>query len=82
MQASFCFKLDCFNQTRSLTEQKDIIESFSYMEFQGPIRLRDAEQVFTIHEHWNLKEPKKLLRVYFGRYVTSPASAFSLIHSS
>ena len=70
MQTSFCFKVDSFNHTRTLSEQKEIIESFSYMDFKGPIRLRHAEQVFTVHELWGLKEPKQLLRVYLGRYVT------------
>jgi tRNA (guanine10-N2)-methyltransferase len=70
MQTSFCFRIDSFNHTRTLAEQKDLIESFSYMDFQGPIRLRDAEQIFTVHEVWTLTEPKKLLRVYLGRYVS------------
>ena len=76
MQCSFCFRLDTFNHTRTLSEQTEIIESFSYMDFQGPIRLRDAQEVFTVHELWGLKEPKKLLRVYLGRYVPHFAGNF------
>ena len=67
--SSFCFKIDAFNQTRSLEEQREIIESFSYMEFAGPVQLRNADHTFVIHEFWSYEEPRKLQKLYLGRYV-------------
>jgi tRNA (guanine10-N2)-methyltransferase len=68
MKCSFCFRIDSFNQTRTLEEQTGIIESFSYMGFKGAIRLKNAEETFVVHELWS-KQPQKLLRIYLGRFV-------------
>lgn len=65
---SFCFKIDAFNQTRSLEEQGAIIESFAYMEFAGPVQLRNAEHTFVVHESWSYEHPRKLKKIYLGRY--------------
>lgn len=70
-QSSFRFRLDTFNYTRSLEEQTAIIESFSYMGFEGPVQLRNAEQLFVVHELWTVEHPRKLLKIYLGRYVRS-----------
>ena len=66
--SSFRFEFDSFSGSRPLLEQKAIIESFKYMGFNGPIRMRDAEQTFTIFEEYdyNVPGPK---RVYLGRYL-------------
>ena len=74
-QSSFRFKFDTFNQTRSQEEQTAIIESFSYMGFEGPIQLRNAEQLFVVHELWTNEHPRKLLRLFLGRYVRSTSSS-------
>ena len=67
--SSFCFKIDAFNQTHSLEEQRAIIESFSYMEFAGPVHLQNAEHTFVVHEFWSYEHPRKLQKIYLGRYV-------------
>jgi tRNA (guanine10-N2)-methyltransferase len=66
---SFRFKFDAFNHTRSMEEQTAIIETFAYMEFEGPVQLRNPEQLFVVHELWSEERPRKLLRLYLGRYV-------------
>ena len=65
---SFRFEFDSFSGSRTLLEQKAIIESFKYMAFNGPIRMRDAEQSFTIFEEYeyNIPGPKQ---IYLGRYL-------------
>lgn len=65
---SFRFEFDSFSGSRTLLEQRAIIESFKYMNFNGPIRMRDADQTFTIFEEYeyNVPGPKK---IYLGRYV-------------
>ncbi len=67
--SSFCFKIDAFNHTHSLEEQRAIIESFSYVGFGGPVHLRNSEQTFVVHEFWTYEHPRKLKKVYLGRYV-------------
>lgn len=66
--SSFRFEFDAFSGSRTLLEQKAIIESFKYMGFNGPIRMRDAEWTFTIFEEYehNVPGPKQ---IYLGRYL-------------
>ena len=49
------------------------MNSFKYMDFQGPIRLRDAEQTFTIFTEYN--DPKsrsgEFKKIYLGRWLAS-----------
>ena len=65
---SFKFEFDTFSGSRTLTEQKAIIESFKFMGFNGPIVMRDAEQTFTIFEEYEYGE-KSPRRIYLGRYM-------------
>ncbi|KAI4129448.1 MAG: hypothetical protein LQ338_002229 [Usnochroma carphineum] len=66
--SSFKFEIHAYQATRSLAEQSDLINSFRYLGFDGPIRLKDPEQTFCIFEDcdWGVTEPKK---VYFGRLI-------------
>jgi tRNA (guanine10-N2)-methyltransferase len=72
-QCSFCFQFDVFNNTRSLKEQVALIESFSYLGFGGPIKMNQPDQTFVILELWSEERPRKLVKVYFGRFV-APSS--------
>lgn len=65
---SFKFEFDTFSGSRTVLEQKAMIESFRYMGFNGPIRMRDAEYTFTIFEEYvhNMPGPKQ---IYLGRYL-------------
>ncbi|KAF2657545.1 tRNA guanosine-2'-O-methyltransferase [Lophiostoma macrostomum CBS 122681] len=66
----FRFTLDSFRGARTPAEQRTIIESFSYLDFQGPIRMKDPEVSFRVFEHYDDKAtaPKRL---YLGRFVAS-----------
>lgn len=66
--ATFRFEFDTFSGSRSLLEQKAIIESFKYMGFNGPIRMKNAEQIFTTFEEYEYGDPT-FRRIYFGRFV-------------
>ena len=68
--SSFRFELDCFQGTRSLSEQRDIIETFAYTAFEGPIKMKNPDNQFTIFEEYDLNapSPKKL---YLGRLVAA-----------
>jgi len=66
--ASFSFQIDSFQAKRTNTEKRDIVESFSYMAFEGPIRLKNPDLPMVVLEEWDLegKEPK---RVALGRLI-------------
>lgn len=66
----FRFTIDSFRGTRSPAEQNNIIESFSYMGFDGPIRMKDPEASFRVFEDYDFKasEPKYL---YLGRFIAA-----------
>ncbi|KAF2691071.1 tRNA guanosine-2'-O-methyltransferas-like protein TRM11 [Lentithecium fluviatile CBS 122367] len=66
----FRFSLDGYRGTKAQAEQRDIIESFFYLGFKGPIRMRDPDVSFKIFEDYGDKasEPKHL---YLGRFVAA-----------
>jgi tRNA (guanine10-N2)-methyltransferase len=66
----FRFTLDCYRGTRKEEEQRVIIESFSYLGFQGPVRMREPDVAFRVFEDYehNASKPKYL---YMGRFIAS-----------
>ncbi|KAL8670709.1 MAG: hypothetical protein Q9224_007656, partial [Gallowayella concinna] len=70
--SSFKFEIQSYQAKRSLAEQNNLIQSFRYTGFEGPIRLKDPEQTFCIFEDWDCgaQEPT---RVYLGRFI-APSS--------
>ncbi|KAL8766804.1 MAG: hypothetical protein Q9209_006543 [Squamulea sp. 1 TL-2023] len=66
--SSFKFEIQAYQAKRTLAEQHDLIQSFRYTGFDGPIQLKDPQQTFCIFEEckWGVKEPR---RVYLGRLV-------------
>ncbi|KAI7883806.1 tRNA guanosine-2'-O-methyltransferase [Lichtheimia hyalospora FSU 10163] len=49
---SFKFIVSAFNSTISKEEQLSIINSFSYLDFQGPIDMKNASVQFAVHEDY------------------------------
>lgn len=68
--SSFRFELDSYQGSRSKSQQRDIIESFSYTGFSGPIKMNNPENQFVVFEEYDLNAslPKRL---YFGRLLAS-----------
>lgn len=66
--SSFRFAVDVYQGKRSATEQKELVESFSYLGFEGPILMSGAEQTFCIFEDYDggASTPKQ---IYFGRLI-------------
>ena len=62
---------DCFQGSLAFDKQRSIVNSFSYLGFQGPIDLRDAEQTFTIFMEYDYikQDSARLKRLYFGRWI-------------
>ncbi|KAK6544393.1 hypothetical protein TWF694_001089 [Orbilia ellipsospora] len=47
---SFRFSFECYNGNRTEPKKKELIEGFSYVGFDGPIRMKNAQETFTIME--------------------------------
>jgi tRNA (guanine10-N2)-methyltransferase len=89
-QVSFRFTVDSFAWKRSSREKNDIIQSFSYMDFQGPIRMKDPEEDFSVLEEFlsdvealatsrtrlqHATEPPEPRKIYFGRLLAHGSRA-------
>ncbi|KAI1846936.1 hypothetical protein JX266_007157 [Neoarthrinium moseri] len=81
--SSFKFSLDLYQGTRPNKRRVELINSFSYMPFEGEINLRTPDEHFVIFEQWdfqavtrNLPDP---LKIHLGRVVG--ASQRKLIHT-
>lgn len=49
---SFRFLIDTFSAKRSQAEKRSLIEGFGYLEFQGPIKMKDPDENFVIFEDY------------------------------
>ncbi|KAJ1838211.1 hypothetical protein LPJ70_005556, partial [Coemansia sp. RSA 2708] len=67
-QSSFRFIVEAFGKSLAQEEKLRIIESFSYLGFEGAIRMKGAEAEFFVCEEYG-EEPGPLKRVWFGRVV-------------
>lgn len=67
-QPSFRFELDSFHGSRSHSEQREIMESLGYMEFRGPIVMRNPDHRFGIFEDFKL-DAASPHQLHFGRLV-------------
>lgn len=52
VSSSFRFRVDSFGAKRSAQVQRDIINGFRYLGFQGPIVMDAPEQEFGVFENW------------------------------
>lgn len=82
---SFKFDVDTYASTRTAKERNEIIESFSFLAFEGPIKMVDADEKFCVFEEFahqlaSSGNPKThtepvLKRIYLGRWVTEGGRA-------
>ncbi|KAK1149395.1 NAD-dependent histone deacetylase sir2 [Aspergillus melleus] len=85
-EASFRFSLESFSGKRSMEQRREIIQSFSYMAFTGPIRMKNPDEDFWVHEDYlsqvesavkypDAPRPQELnlepKRIYFGRWIAN-----------
>ncbi|ORX34805.1 S-adenosyl-L-methionine-dependent methyltransferase [Kockovaella imperatae] len=79
MNTSFRFSVEGTNHRISNKRTVETVQSFAYLDFQGDIKMRDAEIEWIVFEDYDLKElntPEERLaydghfqRVYFGRRI-------------
>ncbi|KAK4222110.1 hypothetical protein QBC38DRAFT_490658 [Podospora fimiseda] len=77
LHSSFKFTIDSYQGSRTSSKKISIINSFSYLGFLGPIKMKSPDQEFTLFEDWifnstplGIPDPKYY---YFGRYLGSGA---------
>ncbi|KAK9466206.1 S-adenosyl-L-methionine-dependent methyltransferase [Lipomyces arxii] len=70
---SFKFDVISFQGSRTKEEQRELIETFDYLNFDGLIRMRNPEEIFTVIEEYRRKEyidaPRVLTKACFGRFI-------------
>ena len=82
---SFRFTVECFAGKRKLSAKRDIIQSFAYVGFEGPIKLKDPDEDFWVLEDYvsDLEvassgkgpdrqppsETRDLKMIFFGRWL-------------
>lgn len=72
---SFKFDFESFggNHKKSLPEKIDTINQFKYLDFQGEIKLKDPQEIFTIIETYSMIDPQTSSNqtdgIYFGRLI-------------
>jgi tRNA (guanine10-N2)-methyltransferase len=77
LTASFKFTIDSYQGSRTSDEKVRLINSFSYLGFQGPIKMRHPDEEFVLFEDWALDST--VLGIpepgfyYFGRWLGSGA---------
>jgi tRNA (guanine10-N2)-methyltransferase len=54
---SFRIDIDSFQGSRASSERVALFEGLSFIGFQGPIRMKNPDEVFTILEHWEYVAP-------------------------
>lgn len=73
--ASFKFAVEPYQGTRSTAKRIELINSFRFLGFDGPIKMSNPDELFSIFEEWpfnsvplGIPDPTK---IYFGRYLAS-----------
>ncbi|CCG84082.1 protein of unknown function [Taphrina deformans PYCC 5710] len=73
MHSSFKFVVEAFDTTRSNQQQRELIDAFAHLGWQGRIDMKDPQDTFAILEDWRGESVAKndgvLLHVYFARFV-------------
>ncbi|KAF7160951.1 hypothetical protein CNMCM5623_006513 [Aspergillus felis] len=86
-EVSFRFTIESFAGKRSNEEKRDIIQSFAYLDFQGPIRMKNPDEDFWVLEEYipdvatsktttssSTTQPAELQtpqKIFFGRWVAN-----------
>lgn len=79
---TFKFDFVSFMGTKSAEEKVSMIETFKYLEFEGKIRLKNPEVVFTIIEEYFVSGQEKALApnyLWFGREVQMSARSAGVV---
>ncbi|KAF2234910.1 RNA methylase [Viridothelium virens] len=73
-KSSFRFTVDGYQGKRSQASQRALIESFSYLGFDGPIRMHNVELNICLFEEYQAHAPEPE-RVFLGRWLAESSRA-------
>ncbi|KTW25777.1 hypothetical protein T552_03390 [Pneumocystis carinii B80] len=65
--ASFKFVVESFNKSHSIEHQIELINSFSYLALEGPVFMKNPQEIYAILEEW---VAGSLKYVFMGRQVS------------
>lgn len=69
--ASFRFGVDCYQGKHTPAGQRELIESFAYLPFDGPIKLKDPDLSMCIFEEYGDHRASVPRRLHLGRWVAT-----------
>lgn len=75
-RASFRFDVDCYQSKHNPASQVQLIESFSFLPFHGPIKMKDPDISMCIFEDYQTIRSNVPRRVYLGRRIAGSARHF------
>lgn len=81
-ECSFKFDIVGYKGLRSNTQKRAMIESFQYLEFEGPIKMKNPDHIFSILEEYSVKGTEKAaapFSMWFGRQVLVSARTNNLL---
>ncbi|KAI0464437.1 hypothetical protein LJB42_002052 [Komagataella kurtzmanii] len=84
MTCSFKFDLVGYQGKRNRKDQVQLFESFAYLAFEGPIKMKQPDQIFTILEEYHVvgREPAATPdRMWLGRQVALGQREFKLLEN-
>ncbi|RYC59038.1 hypothetical protein CHU98_g7169 [Xylaria longipes] len=78
LTSSFKISIDSYRGSRSQKQKVALINSFSYLGFEGPILLSSPDNEFTLFEEWAFeplpeKKQPSPLKVHFGKLIAHSA---------
>lgn len=66
LNQNFKFDIESYQGKRTNQEQRDIINSFSYLDLQGDVKMKNPELQFTVLEYWD-EDAVTPKQIYMGR---------------
>lgn len=82
MESSFKFDFIGYMGKRSSQEKFETIESFAYLAFKGPIRMKNPDVVFTVLEEYQVCGTEKAtapINMWFGRQIQLSARTDNIL---
>lgn len=80
--SSFKFDFIGYMGSRSNSQKRDIIESFSFLAFDGPIRMKNPDEIYTVLEEYHVSGTEKAtapLNIWFGRQIQLSARTQNIL---
>lgn len=79
---SFKFDFIGYMGKRSTKEKFEMIESFSYLAFEGPIRMKNPDEIFNVLEEYHVHGTEKAtdpINMWFGRQIQLSARTENIL---